>query len=410
MKLTDIQIRNFKASDTPKKYSDGAGLFLLIKPSGSRLWQMKYRFGGKEKVYSIGPYGVKGSGGVSLQEAREKCSKAHKLLREGIDPSVHKQEAKRELEEASRNTFELVARDWHSKNKHRWSDDHGAKLLRRMEKHIFPYLGRSAVKHIKPPNVLTMLKIIEGRNTTEILHRVKQTTEQVFNYAISHGLCENNPVTPLQVALKPHKEKNYPRISASELPNFLARLEEIQANPVFKLATRILLHTFVRTKELRYCTWATVDLENKLWRIPAEIMKMRQEHLVPLTPQVVGIFEDLKQYSSGRPTDYLCPSQHRQKHPMMCENNINNLIHRMGYKGQMVGHGFRGLASTTLHEQGFSTDVIERQLSHADSNRLRGRYNKAEYMEERTKILHHWSSYIEAIEKKLPLTTQGEAA
>jgi integrase len=395
MALTNVEAG--KAQPKDKLYRLGAGdaLFLLIKPNGSKLWQMCYRFAGKQKTYSIGVYGPPPKG-VSLAEARERCGEAHKSLRNGIDPSANKQEKKRQVAELGRNTFKVVAEEWHQKNLTKWDPDHGAKILRRLEKHVFPYIGQRPVRELKPADMLAVLGRIEERNTTEILRRVNQTCAAVFTYAIITDRAEINPSAHLRGALKAHRAKNYPTIQAKDLPGFLTALEDVETTVINRLAVKLLLHTFVRTGEMRQAKWKDIDWEEMIWKLPAATTKMRVEHWVPLSPQVLSILTELKEHTGHNPHGLILPSQNRQKHPMMCENTINNVIKKMGYGGKQVGHGFRALASTTLNEQGYNRDAIERQLAHKEPNKVRAAYNRAEYWDERVKIIGHWSQFLEA--------------
>ncbi|MFZ2587545.1 MAG: site-specific integrase [Alphaproteobacteria bacterium] len=265
-----------------------------------------------------------------------------------------------------------------------------------MEKHIFPHHGNTPVAEIKPLDLLATIQNIEERGTTEISHRVLQTCSAVFRYAFVLGKVEYNPATSLQRGiLKAHKAKNYPTIAARQIPAFLKALNDVHANPLHKLAIRLLLHTFVRQGELRRAKWEDIDWKAKEWRLPAANTKMRVQHLVPLCRQSIAILKEVKKLTGTNAHGLLFPSQHLQKNPMMCENTINNVLKRMGYKGQLVGHGFRALASTTLHEQGYKPDVIERQLAHKEPNAIRAAYNHAEHLAERRTMMQAWGDYLD---------------
>jgi integrase len=390
MPLTEIRIKSAKPQDKPYKLADGNGMFLLVHPNGSKYWRLKYRLANKEKLLALGVYPE-----VSLSDARDKRNNARKLLKEGRDPSQQKQIQKQQGILDAAATFEAVAREWHEKNIAKWTPDHGAKILRRLELNIFPVIGRFPVKEIKPSEVLAAIRKVESRNATELSHRILQNCVAVFRYAIANDNADYNPAADLQGALKSHKGKHYPALTAKDLPDFLTKLEEVETSPQNKLAIRLLLLTFVRQGEMRQANWEHVDWKAKEWRIPAENTKMRARHIVPLAKQTVSLLKQIKEITGDSP--YLFPSQHRQKNPIMSENTVNVVLKRMGYKDQMVGHGFRALASTTLNEMGFKPDVIERQLAHAERNKVRAAYNRAEYLDERRDMMQKWADFVDAI-------------
>lgn len=386
-----MQIANAKPKERPYKVSDGDGLFLQVNPNGSRWWRFRYVIHGKEKMISFGTYPE-----VSLADARDRRWEARKLVSNGTDPSQIKQDQKREAKLAAANTFRAVAEEWHAKYLDMWTPEHGAKILRRLEKHVFPDFGNRPISEIKPIELLTLLQKIEKRDTTEILRRVNQTCSAIFRYSIITGRSEYNPAAHLRGALKPHRAEHYPALSSKDLPQFLKKLDALETTEQNKLAVQLLMLTFVRTGEMRKAKWEDVDLKSKVWKIPAANMKMRAEHRVPLAKQTLVIFKRLKELNGDDLQRYVLPSQNRQKNPIMCENTINNMLKKMGYKGQMVGHGFRSLASTTLNEEGqFKPDVIERQLAHKEMNKVRAAYNRAEYWDDRAKMMQWWADYLD---------------
>jgi len=389
MALTDLKIRNAKSRATAYKLSDGEGLYLLVKPTGSKLWQMKYRFIGKEKTLSIGQYPH-----VSITEARQKRFDAKKLLVDGTDPSGKKQEDKRLAVYHTANTFKAIAEDWHSRNKSKWTPDHSERLWRRLELYAFSDIGNRPIASIKTPELISLLRKQEKRGTLDTTHRLAQVLNVVFRYAVHCGLIDQNPANDLRGVVAPHKATNFPTINAKELPQFFEKLDAVNANAQNKIAIRLLMLTFLRPGELRKSMWTDIDFEKKQWRIPAERMKMRKPHMVALAKQVLGLLKDLKKLT-GQGV-YLFPSLHRRKHPYMSENTINQVLRHMGYKDKLVGHGFRALASTTLNEiSNYSKDAIEVQLSHMDEDKIRGTYNRAEYAEERAKMMQWWADYVE---------------
>ncbi|NDF11526.1 MAG: DUF4102 domain-containing protein [Proteobacteria bacterium] len=393
MPLTEIKIKTAKTKDKPYKLSDGEGMFLLVHPNGSKYWRMKYRVLGKEKLLALGIYPE-----VSLKVARDRCSDAKKLLEKGDDPSHVKKEEKRQAILGAENTFEALARKWHQKNIAKWTPIHGAKILRRLEHNIFPEIGKRPIKEIKPAEVLDAIRKVENRGATELSHRILQNCVAVFRYAIASGFAEYNPAADLQGALDSHKASNYPALTAQAIPDLLKKLQKVETTEQNKIAIKLLLLTFVRQGEMRRAMWEHIDWKAKEWRIPAENTKMRERHIVPLAKQTIALLKELQQLTGYSP--YLFPSQNRQKNPIMSENTVNVVLKRMGYKGKMVGHGFRALASTALNEMGFKPDVIERQLAHAERNKVRAAYNRAEYLSERRAMMQHWADFCENPESK----------
>lgn len=391
MSLTNTAIANAKPQAAQYRMADGDGLSLLVMPTGAKLWRFRYRWLGKERMISLGKYPE-----VSLADAREKCREARKTVSQGIDPSAHQQELKRQAHSNQANTLEAVAKEWHGVNYSKWTPQHSAKVLRRLELHVFPALGGRPIAEIKPPELLAMLRKIEERDTTEILRRVNQTCAAIFSYGIITGKCEINPAAHLRGALKAHKAVHYPTLTARELPAFLKALEEVKTSDLNRLAVKLLMLTFVRTGEMRKARWADINMQAKEWVIPAAHTKMRREHLVPLSRQALEVLEALRETTNklGNPHGLLLPSQNRQKNLIMSENTINLVLAKMGYKGRLVGHGFRALASTILNEQGHRADVIERQLAHKEPNAVRAAYNRAEYLSERVKLMQAWADYL----------------
>jgi integrase len=347
-----------------------------------------------------------------LAQARNKRFAARKTIAEGVDPGAKKKTEKRLAVFRAENTFEGVAKEWFENNKPQWTKEHADRLWRRIEIHLNAEIGKRPISEISTLELLGVIrkvekqKITKGQNRikrrggTEVSHRVLQTASAIFNYAIVTERMTNNPAFPLRDgrALKPHKAKNYPTIKAKEIPEFLKGLEEANTSLQNKLAIRLMMLTFVRTGELRKSTWKDVDLEAKEWRLPAHITKMRDEHIVPLSRQTMALFKELHKISGHR--ELLFPPQQHRKLMLMSENTINMVIKRMGYEGKLVGHGFRALASTTLNEMGFPPDVIERQLAHAERNKIRAAYNRAEYLSQRQEMMQTWADLIDGLVAK----------
>jgi integrase len=392
MPLTDIQIRKAKHTAKPFKLFDGGGLFLLVQPTGGKWWRYKYRFAGREKLLALGSYPD-----IGLAEARERHLQARKVLATGNDPSEVKKEAKRLAVFSNANTFEAVAREWHTGRVHSWTLKHGQQIMRRLEADIFPKVGNRPIADITAPELLTVVRVIEERGALDIAHRAVQTAGQIFAYAIVTGRAERNPALDLRGALKPVKKTHHAYLKSEEVPEFLHKLESYEGNPQTVMALKLLLLTFVRTTELRAAEWPEIDLDKAEWRIPAERMKMKDPHIIPLSRQAVAILRDLRLITGQ--WRYVFPNQHKPS-GCMSQNTIIYALYRMGYHSRTTGHGFRSTASTILNEQGFSPDVIERQLAHAERNNVRAAYNHAQYLPERRKMMQWWADYLDQVAVK----------
>lgn len=387
MPLSDTAIRNAKPKDKAYKLTDGGGLFLMVQPTGGKWWRYRYRFGGKEKLLALGTYPDTG-----LAEARERHATARKTLAAGNDPNEVKKEAKRQLAILSANSFEAVAREWHEKRRHAWTPKHAAQVLVRMEKDVFPRIGYRPIAEVTAAELLAVGRAIEERGAMEIAHRALQCCGQVFTYAIITERAERNPAADLRGALKPVKKKHYAYLQADELPEFLAKLEEYDGSVQTKLAMWLLLLTFVRTTELRGALWSEIDFDKAEWRIPAERMKMHDPHIVPLSRQALEVLKELQPITGH--WQHVFPNQHKPA-SFMSENTLLYAIYRMGYHSRATGHGFRATASTILNEHGFRSDVIERQLAHAERNNIRAAYNHAQYLKERREMMQWWADYLD---------------
>lgn len=391
MALTDTKIRQSKPKDKLYKLSDGAGLFLQIQPSGAKYWRLAYRYGGKQKTLALGVYPD-----ISLSEAREKRVEARKVLEKGIDPAnvMSKRVRKRREVTNTENSFEAIAREWHEHQKGGWSDSHAARVLNSLEKEAFPDLGSIPIQDLTAPMVLAVLRKIERRGALEVASRVLQRCNAVFRFAIQTGRVERNPVTDLQGALKTKKVVHRAALGREDLPEFLAKLETYDGNLLTRLALKLVLLTFVRSGELRGAKWKEFDIERAEWRIPAERMKMRNPHIVPLSQQAIDVLTDLQPITGNR--DLVFPSERTWKKPMS-ENTLLYAMYRMGYHQLATVHGFRATASTILNESGFKSDVIERQLAHAERNKVRAAYHRSEYLEERRRMMQWWADFLDGI-------------
>ncbi|MEI1632429.1 tyrosine-type recombinase/integrase, partial [Escherichia coli] len=379
MKLNARQVDAAKPREKAYKLADGAGLYLEVVPSGSRYWRMKYRFNGKEKRMAFGVYPA-----VSLAQARALRDEAKKKLAEGIDPSFAKKEEKLVRDVQLNNTFQAVALEWHGTKVSRWSEGYAPDIIEAFNKDIFPYIGQQPVNEIKPLVLLNVLRRMESRGATEKAKKVRQRCSEVFRYAIVTGRAEYNPAADLTSAMSGHESKHYPFLTVEELPDFFKALSGYTGSPLVVLAARLLILTGVRTGELRGAFWSEFDLEKAVWEIPAERMKMKRPHLVPLSTQALEIVQQLKVMSGQYPLVFPGRNDPRKT---MSEASINQVFKRIGYTGKVTGHGFRHTMSTILHEEGFNTAWIETQLAHVDKNASRGTYNHALYLEGRREMM-----------------------
>jgi integrase len=404
MPLTDTAIKKAKPGDKPVKLSDGKGMYLLVNPAGSKLWRWKYRVLGKEKVMSLGAYPD-----VSLAQAREEVDKARKILAAGDDPMAIRKADKVATRTAAENSFETVARMWWAHWKPARSEQHAVQVMRRFEANVFPHIGVRPVSEIQAPELVTMLKAIEARGVNDLAKRALQTSSQVFRYAIAHGQATRNPATDIKPSdvLASRQKQNLARIDGKELPGLLRHIDAYQGAAITRLAMTLMAMTFVRTTELIGARWAEFDLEAARWDIPAERMKMKTPHIVPLSAQAVNLLKTL-QLITGHSV-MLFPGE-RDHEKSMSSNTILKALDRMGYKGRMTGHGFRGVASTLLYEMGFDHAHIELQLAHQERDEVSAAYNHATYLKKRTKMMQDWANYLDSCTTGKVLAFQRAAA
>lgn len=389
MRLKETAVRNAKPGAKTYRLFDGDGLYLEVLPTGGKYWRLKYRFGGREMRLALGVYPE-----VGLANARERRADARRALANGIDPGEAKKEAKRTATVNRENTFEAVAREWHGQRQHEWVAKSSKNILGRLERFVFPKLGHRPIGAIAASEVLAMLRVIESGGAFDLAQRTKQTCGQVFMYAIATGRAERNPVPDLRGALKTPVAKHHAYLKAADLPEYLQRLAAYDGAEETRLALRLLLLTFVRTMEVRAAEWSEIDLDKAEWRIPAERMKMRETHLVPLSVQAVAVLRELQGHTGNR--GYLFPNHHKPN-AFMSENTMLYALYRMGYHSRTTCHGFRSTASTILNENGFHADVIERQLAHCERNPVRAAYNHAQYLPERRKMIQWWADYLDGV-------------
>ena len=391
MRLSNTKIRNLRPVSKPKKFYDGDGLFLIVNPSGSRLWRMKYMFYGKEKLLSLGKYPD-----VSLKRARDKRLEARQQLDEGLDPSFEKKRQYDSAVERMGNSFESVAREWIEKYSSIWTEGYILNLTQRLEKNIFPWLGARPIDDILAPDLLRVLRKIESRGKIDTAHRVKQNCGQIFRYAIATGRADRDPSADLKGALTPNKIKHLASITnPKRVGELLRAIDGYQGQFATECALKLAPLVFVRPGELRHAEWSEFDFDQAEWRIPANKMKMNAQHIVPLSKQAIEIFEELHPVTGNR--QYVFPGVHSPRRPMS-ENTINGALRRLGYaRDEMTGHGFRSMASTLLNEQGWNRDAIERQLAHAERDSVRAAYNYADYLPERRKMMQAWADYLDGL-------------
>ncbi len=393
MKLTDVFIRRVSGNGKVQKHSDGGGLFLYVTPEGKKSWRMAYRFAGKQKLLVIGPYPA-----IGLKEARDRREDAKKLLVDHIDPSAAKQTAKIMAAEASRNSFEAVAREWLDKYSGTWTPHYAETIKSRLESNIFPALGKRPIKAISAPELLAVLRKVEGNSLTTA-HRAMRECGRIFRYAIATGRGERDVAADLRGALTPFVDKHYATITEPKAVGKLLRdLEAHKGRFSVQCALRLGPLVFVRANELTGAEWPEIDLDKAEWRIPASRMKMKQVHIVPLSRQALAIFRELHAFSGH--DRYVFPGWSK-KDPHMHKGTLVIALRRMGYiKEDMSFHSFRSLASTLLNEQGYNRDWIERQLAHSERDGVRAAYNYAEYLPERRRMLQEWADYLDKLKAK----------
>ena len=386
MKLTDAKLRNLS---TPGKHFDGEGLYLEVTPAGGRYWRLKYRHAGKEKRLAFGVYPA-----VSLKAARERRAEARALIERGADPMAAKRAAAAQAEKEAAATFAAVAGEWLAHQSGKWRPGTLGAIRTSLESHVFPAIGSQPMAQLRPREVAAIVKAIEARGAAETAGRVLQRIRAVFRYAVVHERLDTNPMLDLQPGelLKPRQPKHRAAMPDKELPAFLAALDAYEGDPTTTAALRLLMLTAVRPGELRGARWAEVDADAALWRVPAERMKMKREHLVPLSRQALEVIEAQRRISGGGELVFPSPFYPGK---LLSENTLNSALARMGYKGAHSAHGFRALFSTVANECGHSPDVIERQLAHMERNAVRAAYNRAAYMEGRAELLQWWADYLD---------------
>jgi len=386
--LTDARCRNARYSaDGGNKLFDGGGLHLHLLPSGAKKWRLKYRFQGKENLLTFGDYPA-----VSLADARARREQDKRLLSDGLDPAMQRDMERNEQAIATQNTFETVALDWFATRSGIWSESHANRVIDRLRKDVFSHIGRRPISEITAPELLAVIRRIEARDALETSRKTLQSCGQIFRFAIATGRAQRDPSPDLRGALKTRPATNMARVSETELPELLKAIAAYVGDRRTRIAVQLLALTFVRTGELRFAEWQELNLDGAEWRIPADRMKMRTAHIVPLSKQAIALLGELRELTGKR--RWLFPSPRNPEQPIS-ENTVLYALYRMGFHRRMTGHGFRGLASTILNENGFHPDWIERQLAHSEQNSIRAAYNHAQYLPERRRMMQWWADYLD---------------
>jgi len=404
MKLTVVTIKGAKPKDKPYKLIDGGGLHLLINKKGAKYWRYNYRYNAKHKTLSLGVYPD-----VSLKEARDLHYQAKKQLGEGIDPSLQRKIEKVTKQDQEKNSFKAIALEWIEKQRPTLAKSTIKNIEGRLKNHIFDHIGNRVISDITAPELLALLRRIESTGHHETAHRVRNLCGKVFRYAIVTGRAERDPSADLQGALIAVTTTNYPALTGpKEIGGLLRAIDDYSGDYVTKCALRLAPLVFVRPSNLRRAEWKEIDFENKQWLIPAEKMKKKEDHIVPLCNQAIEILIAIKAVTDGE--RYIFPSVRTKTRPMS-ENTINASLRRMGYtKEEMTGHGFRAMASTLLNEQGFNVDWIEVQLAHKEQNKIRGAYNRAKYLPQRKTMMQQWANYLDTLRNGADVIPIGHKA
>ena len=407
MPLTDTTIRNAQPATKAARLFDGGGLYLEVSPAGGKLWRLKYRIGGKEKRLALGAYPA-----VSLAGARQRRDDARKLLADGIDPGEHRKAAKSMRAGLAANTFEVIGREWYAKTAPTLAENTRDKMLRRLETDVFPWIGARPLSALAASDLIKLIERIEQRGALDIAKRAHNYVGRIFRYAVGRGLVSRDPSRDIELKdiLPPADVQHHASVKEPKAVGGLLRAIDGFTGAFSTLcALRLAALTFVRPGELRHAEWKEFDFEKAEWRIPPGKMKMKEQHIIPLSTQALAILREIQPLTgSGR---YVFPSERGGSRPMS-ENTINAALRRMGYaKDEMTGHGFRSMASTLLHELGLPHAVIERQLAHGERNKVSAAYNFAEHLPERRVMMQTWADYLDKLKagaEVIPL--HGQAA
>jgi integrase len=400
-RLSDAKLRSAKSAAKPYKLYDGGGLFLLVHPNGSRYWRLKYRANGKEKLFAVGVYPE-----IGLADARERTLDARRLIREGSDPVVERRRERAGKTASFALTFQAIAEEWITSRIESWSPTYVHAVRSALAANLYPQIGGLPIRAITVPILREALLLMEKRGALVALRKVRMWASLVFRYAIATGRAENDPAAPLRGTFKTQRSRNFSALTKEEeFGALVARVQAYDGSVVTRCALLLAAYTFVRTGELRGAEWSEFDLVAAEWRIPAERMKMREPHFVPLSRQAIELLSELRALT-GR-SRWLFPNERSPRKPMS-ENTMLYALYRLGYHGRATVHGFRSSASTLLNELGFDPDVIERQLAHKERNKVRAAYHRAEYLAERCRMMQRWADYIVQLAAENSATSSGE--
>lgn len=395
MPLTDTKIRNTKPAEKPIKLTDGGGLYLEVRPTGTKLWRYRYRIAGKENIFAIGEYPT-----VSLADARSIRVDARELVKRGIHPVHERNTSKAAQITDNANTFKAVALEWIEQRKAKWTPYYFRQIDRFLNADVFPHIGSLPIRQVTSADLLSIIKRVEKRGAETVAIMVRQWCSAIFRYAAATLRTDTDPAAALKGAIHRPKVEHRKPLSRDQIAEFAKALEGYAGYRTTVIALRLMLLTFVRTVELRAAHWTEIDLDRAEWRIPAERMKMREPHIVPLSWQAVELLRELHTHTGGR--EMLFPN-YRNPKTCMTATTLNRALERMGFNGKdsigFSAHGFRATASTILNEMGFRPDVIERQLAHAERNKVRASYNQAEYLEERRAMMQQWADMTDEMAK-----------
>ena len=393
MALTELKIKSSKSDTKAYKLADEKGMYLLIQPSGGKLWRLDYRFDGKRKTLALGGYPD-----VTLAEARDRRDQARKLLAGGSDPGAVKKAQKAGRKEQAANSFEVTARRWHQKNTGKWSESYADKTIRMLERDVFPWIGSKPVVDLEAPEFLSVARRVEKRGHIDTAHRAIQLCGQVMRFAVAEGLVRRDPTGDLRGALVPVESNHMPSVTEpARVGQILQMFEAFTGSFQVQCALKLAPMVFTRPGELRRAKWSDINLDEAMWSIPAEVMKMREAHLVPLSSQAVEILKDLLPFSGH--LEYVFPGGRDPKRPMS-DAAVNAAMRRLGIdtQNELTGHGFRAMARTILHERlGYEPDVIEQQLAHKTPGPLGAAYARAKFIDKRIKMMQAWADYLDKL-------------
>ncbi|EAA3660385.1 tyrosine-type recombinase/integrase [Salmonella enterica] len=380
--LTVKQIEAAKPKDKPYRLLDSSGLYLYIPTSGKKVWQLRFKLDGKEKILTVGKYPL-----VSLQEAREKAYQARKDVADGIDPVRTKKRSEKD------NSFSVIYKEWYAHKRQVWSEGYANELQRMFETDILPLIGEMKMDEIEPMTLLSVVRRIEERGAMERANKARRRCGEVFRYAIVTGRAKYNPAPDLADAMKGYRKKNFPFLPADQISAFNQALAGYSGSIVSKIATMVLQYTALRTKELRSMQWTDVDFNSRLITIDESVMKNRKPHIVPMSRQVAELLKTLKPVTE--PVSQFVFAGRNDKRKSISENAVLLVIRQIGYEGLASGHGFRHQFSTILHEHEWPSEVIERQLAHTDKHSVRGIYNHAQYLDKRREMMQWWADWLD---------------